>query len=163
MKNIFQNWNLINFYKCRISVKDTTPFSNNENQLKSLYIEIENCLFLYVNNKRIPKSSLIKVVPLENQNAISIRAVGIFQSKTVNVPVGDQKIAIHSKLFVKTKSLLLNPRKIQIQNRKMPIIKSRKAINKIMGIGFKKGNLATTPHHYRLKSQSTTLKNLTNP
>lgn len=163
MKNIFQNWNLINFYKCRISVKDATPFSNNQNQLKSLYIEIENCLFLYVNNKRIPKSSLIKVAPLKNQNTIPVRAVGIFQSKTIDVPVGNQRIVTHTKSLAKKPSPSLNNRKINHQSPKRPIVKSREAINKITGIGFKKGNLATTPHHYRLKSQSTTLKSLTNP
>ena len=145
MKIIFQNWNLISFYRCRLKVIDATPFSNNQNQLRSLYVEIENCLFLYVNNQRIPKSTLIRVAPLENQNTIPVRAVGIFQSKTIDVPVGDQRIAIHSKRFVKTKSLLLNPRKIQIKNPQR-----------------KKGNLSSKPKNYHLKSQCTTLNTLTN-
>ena len=163
MKIIFQNWNLISFYRCRLKVIDATPFSNNQNQLRSLYVEIENCLFLYVNNQRIPKGTLIRVAPLENQNTIPVRAVGIFQSKTIDVPVGNQRIVTHTKSFAKKTSPSLNHRKINHQSPKRPIIKSREAINQITGIGFKKGNLATTPHHYRLKSQSTTLKTLTNP
>lgn len=158
MKIIFQNWNLISFYRCRLKVIDATPFSNNQNQLRSLYVEIENCLFLYVNNQRIPKGTLIRVAPLENQNTIPVRAVGIFQSKTIDVPVGNQRIVTHTKSFAKKTSPSLNHRKINHQSPKRPIIKSREAINQITGIGFKKGNLATTPHHYRLKSQSTTLK-----
>lgn len=163
MKIIFQNWNLISFYRCRLKVIDATPFSNNQNQLRSLYVEIENCLFLYVNNQRISKGTLIRVAPLENQNTIPVRAVGIFQSKTIDVPVGNQRIVTHTKSFAKKTSPSLNHRKINHQSPKRPIIKSREAINQITGIGFKKGNLATTPHHYRLKSQSTTLKTLTNP
>ena len=103
------------------------------------------------------------MAPLENQNTIPVRAVGIFQSKTIDVPVGNQRIVTHTKSFAKKTSPSLNHRKINHQSPKRPIIKSREAINQITGIGFKKGNLATTPHHYRLKSQSTTLKTLTNP
>ncbi|WP_084061025.1 hypothetical protein [Cellulophaga tyrosinoxydans] len=167
LKKIFKNWNPLTFYACSLVVIDATPFSENQNQLRSLHINIKNCLFLYANNKRIPKNSLIQISALDNKTSIEVKAIGIFQTKIVNVPVGKLRIATRIRKFNRCQSLIVQQHKDQyksLQNKGFlkPIINPKKIIRKNIEISSNKNNIAGKTKNYQLKTICATLKSVTN-
>lgn len=150
-----------------MAVVDATPLSENQNQLRSLHINIKNCLFLYANNKRIPKNSLIQVGALNNKTSIEVKAIGFFQSKIVNVPVGKQRITTSIRKFNRSQSLIVQHQKEQYKSFRnqgllKPIINKKEVISKNIEISFNKNNITAKPLHYQLKSNCVTLKSVTN-
>ena len=167
LTNQFKNWNLINFYSCKLSVIDTTIISENKNQLRSLHITVKNCLFLYINGKRIPKNYLIQAKALNGKNYIAVKAVGLFQSKKIHVPVGEIQIKSNTNHFKKNQSFCLAPYKLHnhIQKNEASFnveIKPITITNIKTAIHSNKASIISKSKSYQLKQNHTNLKLIIN-
>ncbi|MUH36923.1 hypothetical protein D9O36_13805 [Zobellia amurskyensis] len=105
----FKNWNLLKLYTCELIVVDTTADKGSKSQVRTLYVKTTNALFIYINNKRVSLNTIYKIAPLENNNFITIKIQGIFNSKIIKILCPKLEVNIIKQSFSKAKSLDIRP------------------------------------------------------
>ena len=87
---------------------DATPKKGSKSQVRTLYIKTTNALFIYINGKKISLNSSYKVAPLKNDNFISVKIQGIFNSKETKINCPNFEVRIIEQPFAKNKKLNSN-------------------------------------------------------
>lgn len=78
---------LQNIINCRIEESKVFPFTSSEKILYRLIISYKGCIRIYINDVKVPKKNSYVCTQYENTNSIKIRIRGLFNSKTIFIPL----------------------------------------------------------------------------